>query len=201
MHPESTRPSLLARLRDARDAAAWSEFDASYRDLIRRYCARSGLQAADTEDVCQIVLMALTSSLQGFRFDPARGRFRSYLGRITKNAIHQQRARPKNASRSLEQCVQETLAAPEDGAIEQAWDEEWSRHHLRRAMCALRESCKPESLAVFERLLRGESIEAVAATSGMTSQAVHKVKQRIGERLRLEVERQVRDEELPGGSA
>ena len=94
MHPESTRPSLLARLRDARDAAAWSEFDASYRDLIRRYCARSGLQAADTEDVCQIVLMALTSSLQGFRFDPARGRFRSYLGRITKSAIHQQRARP-----------------------------------------------------------------------------------------------------------
>jgi len=197
VQPRSTRVSLLSRLRDPADAAAWQEFDEAYRDLIRRYCARSGLQAADTEDVCQIVLLALARALPGFRFDRSRGRFRDYLGRVVRNAIHQHRARPRGVAKSLEECVEHALAAPSDAAVEQAWEEEWSHHHLRRAMRAVRASVKPESLAVFERLLGGESIESVAAACGMTTDAVHKVKQRVGERLRVEVERQVHDEELP----
>jgi RNA polymerase sigma factor (sigma-70 family) len=165
--------------------------------LIRRYCVRSGLQAADTEDVCQLVLLAMTHALPSFRFDPARGRFRNYLGRIIRSAIYQQRACPRGAPRSLEGSMQELLIASNDDSVDQAWEQEWVRHHLRRAMSAVRTQCKPESLDVFERLLGGESIEGVAAACGLTTEAVHKIKQRIGQRLRVEVERQVRDEELP----
>jgi len=197
---EQTSPSLLSRLRDPANAVAWQEFDDKYRDLFRRYCTRSGLQAADTEDVCQLVLLALTRSLKTFRFDPARGRFRSYLGRIVKNAIHQQRARPRSEPRALEDSMLEALATPSDAPLEQAWEDEWFQHHLRRAMRTIRTSSKPESLAVFERLLQGESVETAAAASQMTTEAVHKIKQRVGERLRLEVERQVRDEEFSDGA-
>jgi RNA polymerase sigma factor (sigma-70 family) len=194
---ESTRPSLLSRLRDPQDAAAWREFDEKYRDLLRRYCGRHGLQAADTEDVCQTVFLALTRSLSTFRFDPARGRFRNYLGSMVANAIRQQRSGAKKAARTLEDSVLEVLATPQGEAIEAAWEEEWSHHHLRRAMHTLRTQVKPESLAAFERLLQGESIADVALACQMTAEGVHKIKQRIGERLRAEVERQVLEEELP----
>jgi hypothetical protein len=45
-----TPASLLSRVRDHEDTAAWSEFDVRYRDRIIRYALRRGLQAHDAED-------------------------------------------------------------------------------------------------------------------------------------------------------
>jgi RNA polymerase sigma-70 factor (ECF subfamily) len=189
----STRPSLLERLRDPRDEAAWREFDEQYRELLMRYCVRSGLNAADGDDICQIVFAALVRTMPTFRFDPARGRFRSYLGRMVTNAILQQRARG-SAPASLDRAVLELLAAPEV-ALETTWEEEWTNHHLRRALATLRRQTQPGTMEAFERLLAGKSVAEVAQELHMTTDGVHKIKQRIGERLREEVERQVREED------
>jgi RNA polymerase sigma-70 factor (ECF subfamily) len=194
----STHPSLLARLRDPRDELAWREFEARYRDLIRRYCRRRGLQVADAEDVCQLVFLALARSMPGFRFDPERGRFRDYLGRIVQNAITRHVSRPRRDARVLDNAVLQDLVPERDAAVEPSWTDEWVRHHFRLAMRTVRIDCKPESLAVFERLMAGESVPDVAQAFDTTPAAVHKIKQRIGERLRREIQLQTRDEELPG---
>ena len=76
----TTHPSLLSRVRDTDDVAAWHEFEARYGDLILRYCRARRVQHADAEDVRQLVMIGLASSLRSFTYDPARGRFRSYLG-------------------------------------------------------------------------------------------------------------------------
>jgi RNA polymerase sigma factor (sigma-70 family) len=196
--PETTHPTLLARVRDPRDAAAWREFEERYRDLIRRYCRARGLQTADAEDVSQLVLLALARALQSFRFDPARGRFRSYLGRVVDNAIRRHVARPAGAADLLETSVMDALCAVGEEARDEVWEREWMQHHLRLAMRAVRSECKPESLALFERLLSGESVADAAASTGATTEAVYKVQQRIRERLRERIAQQVRDEELPG---
>ena len=99
---DTTHPSLLARVRDPADAAAWHEFEARYRDLIRRYCRRRGLQTADAEDVGQLVMLALARALQHFTFDRSRGRFRDYLGRVVNNAIQRHLSRPTQAPRLLD---------------------------------------------------------------------------------------------------
>src|SRR5437868_6432315 len=53
-----TRPSLLLRLRDARDGVAWSEFVEVYAPLVYGYARKQGLQDADAADVTQEVLRA-----------------------------------------------------------------------------------------------------------------------------------------------
>jgi RNA polymerase sigma factor (sigma-70 family) len=195
MASETTHPSLLSRLRDPEDEKAWREFDARYRELIRRFGKRRGLQVADAEDVAQIVLLALSRSMRNFRLDPARGRFRDYLGRVVKNAIQRQISRPSRQARVLDVSVVDALADPGTDPLEPAWLDEWRKHHLRLAMRAVREAFKPDSLAVFERLLTGASVAEAAAAFGTTPEAVQKIKQRVGQRLREEIERQVRDEE------
>lgn len=57
-----TRPTLLARVQRA-DDDAWLEFAGIYGSLIIRYCRRSGLQLADAEDICQIILAKLARAL------------------------------------------------------------------------------------------------------------------------------------------
>ena len=196
MSSDSTRPSLLSRLRDGKDDVAWREFEARYRDLILRFCRRRGLQAADAEDVCQLVLLALARSMRLFRYDPSRGRFRDYLARVTRNTIHHLLQCPERDLRLLDSSVLDALTTSLDGEVDPAFEDEWTQHHFRLAMSAVRARSRPASLAVFERLLAGESVSTVALDLHMTEEAVHKIKQRIGERLRQEIEKQVRDEEL-----
>ena len=50
-------------------------------------------------------------------------------------------------------------------------------------------------MEVFDRLLSGASIGQVAEEFDMTTQAVHKIKQRIRDRLRSAVTSQIEDEE------
>jgi RNA polymerase sigma-70 factor (ECF subfamily) len=193
---ETTHPSLLSRVRDPADAAAWREFEARYRDLIRRYCRRCGLQTADAEDVGQLVMLALARALQRFRFDPARGRFRDYLGRVVHNAIRRHLARPTQAPGLLDTAVLDLLTATKAEERDETWESEWRQHHLRLAMLAVRAECAPASLSVFELLLSGASVEAVAAQSGLTAVAVYKIKQRMRDRVSERIEQQIRDEEF-----
>ena len=53
-----TRASLLVRLRDPRDEAAWVEFIDLYGALVYNYARKQGLQDADAADLGQEVLQA-----------------------------------------------------------------------------------------------------------------------------------------------
>ncbi|MCA9727716.1 MAG: sigma-70 family RNA polymerase sigma factor [Candidatus Eisenbacteria bacterium] len=190
----TTQPSLLLKLRNTDDQAAWHRFDARYGHLIVAYARRRGLNLADAEDVRQIVFLNLVRSMPQFRFQPDRGRFRSYLGRVVGNVIERVRQRPYRRVEVLE--VDERVASiPDlDQPLDGVWHREWENHHLRRALAAVRKGLDPRSVDVFERLLQGVPVARVAEDSGMTVEAVHKIKQRIRDRLKQRVAMQLAEE-------
>ena len=192
---DSTRASLLSRVRDASDGDSWREFDELYRDLVVRYARRQGLQAADAEDVCQLVMLGLSRSLRGFEYRPERGRFRDYLGRVVYNAI----ARFRRGWRPTEVVGDELLEAvvsAEDGELDEVWEQEWTSYHFRRAMAACADRFEPQSLAIFERLVAGSTTAEVAAAFDVSVEAVYKIRTRVRERLMMQIEQQVREEDL-----
>jgi RNA polymerase sigma-70 factor (ECF subfamily) len=83
----ATRHTLIARLGDRTDGAAWSEFVALYEPLIRRLAQRKGLQDADAGDLCQEVFRVVAGAIDRFDPDPALGSFRGWLSRITRNLL------------------------------------------------------------------------------------------------------------------
>lgn len=194
---EPTRQSLLGRLRDSADEAAWREFDATYRELLVRFCRRAGLQAADAEDVRQTVMLSLSRALPEFAYRPERGRFRDFLFAVVRNAVRKHWARQDRHGEVLfsDATAVGAAAVPADVAAELTWNTEWMLHHYRRAMERIRATFERESVEVFDSLLEGVSGEEVARRRGMTPAAVYKVKQRIRDRLRELIERQLRDEE------
>ncbi len=187
---DTTRISLLERLRDAEDAGAWREFDTRYRDLVLRYCRACGLQAADSEDVHQAVLMSLARSMNGgFVYDRKRGRFRRYLGRAVRNEVirfHRRRAA------TPDELAGDCMA---DDVEDERWEREWQNHHLRLALRALRQRHAPNHMHVFDRLLDGETVEGIAQTSGFSVDAVYKIKQRVRRRLEEQILEQIREED------
>ena len=195
MGPETTQPSLLSRVRNPADDAAWREFDAKYRDLILRYCRARGLQTADAEDVRQIAMANLAKSLRSFEYRPARGRFRGYLGQVVRSAVSRHFRRPDESARALDTDVLATVEADDAGQADDLWEREWVRHHYRLAMQAVRTVFDPKSVQIFDRLLAGDAVGQVATDFQTTAQAVHKVKQRIRDRLKELIMRQIKEED------
>src|SRR6516162_7026027 len=117
----TTRPSLVLRLRDLEDQAAWAEFLEIYEPFVYRLARKKGLQDADARDLCQDVFRAVASAIERWDPDPAKGRFRAWLFRITRNLLvnflASQRRHPRGSGSS---SVQEMLEAQpsEDGQAE-----------------------------------------------------------------------------------
>lgn len=195
MAPETTRASLLSRLRKDGDEESWREFDRSYHELVLRYARRRGLQTEDAEDVRQAVMVRLAKSLPGFRYDPSVGRFRDYLRRFVHNEVVRLVERNARAAEGAGDALEELAGAREDGGDE-LWEAEWRAHHLRRAMARAESAFDPETLGVFARILAGESPEAIAAGRGTSVGAVHKAKQRVRDYLSERVAEQVAREEF-----
>ena len=66
MQPSTTetRASLILRLPNADDVAAWEEVLSIYSPLVRRLAISQGMQAADADDLVQIVFSAMSRSVE-----------------------------------------------------------------------------------------------------------------------------------------
>ena len=82
-----TRPSLLIRVRNPADQAAWQEFVEIYRPVILRIAQHKGMQAADAEDIAQEVLVAVAKAVEQREHDAKRAKFRTWLHRVANNII------------------------------------------------------------------------------------------------------------------
>ena len=82
-----TRASLLARLGDPEDRAAWRQFVELYGGLVYGFARRNGLQDADAADLTQEVFLAVAQAAGRFHYDPRRGTFRGWLYAVTRKQI------------------------------------------------------------------------------------------------------------------
>ncbi|MEZ6094556.1 MAG: sigma-70 family RNA polymerase sigma factor [Pirellulaceae bacterium] len=80
-----TRASLLLRLRNAEDVAAWDDFMSIYSPVIYRVALKRGLQPADAENLVQEVITAVSISLEHWLERIDRGGFRAWLFTIARN--------------------------------------------------------------------------------------------------------------------
>ena len=92
----STRASLLVRLRDPRDGAAWREFVDLYGPLVYGYARKQGLQDADAADLTQDVLGAVAGAVGRLEYDPQRGASRNWLFTVVRRKLSNWRKARKN---------------------------------------------------------------------------------------------------------
>lgn len=83
----NTSASLLIRIRDSSDKESWGVFEEIYAPIVRAYCRRRGFQNSDVEDITQEVMVKVCQSIRKFEYDPAIGKFRSWLATITANQL------------------------------------------------------------------------------------------------------------------
>jgi RNA polymerase sigma-70 factor (ECF subfamily) len=183
-----TRPSLLLRIRDQQDAEAWQTFVQVYAPLIYGYCRHRRLQEADAADVAQEVLARVARSIRSFQYDPARGRFRDWLGRITLNEVVRFVERTKRPGRGAGGEAQADLEQCESPELDSAWAEQFHAHLLDTAMERVRTEFEPGTWHAFELVwLEDRPAPEVARSLRQPIEKVYVAKSRVLKRLREEV--------------
>jgi RNA polymerase sigma-70 factor (ECF subfamily) len=184
----ATQPSLLVRLRDARDREAWARFVDLYAPVVYRFARRRGLQDADAADLTQTVLLQVARAIGGFDYDPARGSFRGWLFTLVSNQLRKAfgRSRPggRGSGDTDVQRLLEAEPAPAEDPLE-SWEGAWRRQTFAWAAAQVRASCGERTWRAFwQTAALGRPGKEVAAELGMTPAAVYLAKGRVMARLK-----------------
>jgi RNA polymerase sigma-70 factor (ECF subfamily) len=177
-----TRVSLLARVRNLGDGQSWDEFHALYRPLIFGYLRGLKIRESDADELTQEVFCRLMVSLPKFRLDHRRGRFRTYLWRLTYNTLVDQARRRAARNRAEEEWVRRFSEADdsEGRELEETFIWRHRKRILEVVLPEVRKATSPRAWACFEgRLVHRRPAAELAAELGIRSEAVYVYASRV----------------------
>lgn len=176
-----TPASLLFRLRQPEETAAWGRFVDLYTPLLFRWARQLGLQDSDAADLVQDVFLILWRKLPEFEYDSGRS-FHAWLKTLFLNR-HRSRQRARGvAPRELES---QDLAADSHG---DSVDPEDTRYLIRQAFRLIEQEFSPLHQRAFRAyVLEEHAPEEVARKLGISPGTVYGIKSKILSRLRQEL--------------
>lgn len=187
----TTRVSLLLRLRDSQDHAAWLEFVSLYEPATYRLLRQQGLQDADAQEIVQQLFMAVSRNID--RWDPSkeRGSLRGWLRRTARNLVvnwlKQRQRRAIATGDSNLQAMLDMLPAESDPETAE-FDLELRRAMFHRASECVQGEVRPATWQAFwETAVSGTSVAEAAKKLEMTVGAVRVAKCRVLARLQTVV--------------
>ncbi|MEO1524897.1 MAG: sigma-70 family RNA polymerase sigma factor [Planctomycetota bacterium] len=187
-----TSETLIGRVRDPSDRAAWETFEQLYRPVIFRTARAKGLQHSDALDLVQQVLFSVSSAISRYERRGDETRFRHWLSRITRNAILKAltRGAPDRAAGGSDVLdVLSTVANEESAETESLIQLEYRRELFQRAAEQVRGEVAESTWAAFEfTVLQGRSIEAASSSLGLPVGSIYAARSRVMRRLRNAVQ-------------
>lgn len=185
-----TRNSLLLRIQDSGNQQAWEEFAELYRPVIVRLARQKGLQPADADDLAQQVLWNVAGAIERWEPDSQRARFRTWLRKITENAILNAltRRKPDQAGRGEADVV---LSEQAVSSTDAAWIKtEFRREIFQRAATAIRSEFAPATWQAFwMTAVEGVPVDDAVSQLKSTRASVYAARSRVMKRLKKEVEK------------
>ena len=182
----NTRPTLLESLREGTDPQAWEEFFGRYWPLIYGYAKQGGCSDHTAEDIVQDVLATVFQQRGIFRYDPQRGRFRSWLGTVVRNKLAEHHRRPNQRIRPRGGNSQATgVWQNADGdSPEAAWEAAFEKNLLTVLLDVLQAEMAPQRFQAFELFVFSDlSASKVAEITGLTRHGVYNARRAAFKRL------------------
>jgi RNA polymerase sigma-70 factor (ECF subfamily) len=180
----TTPITLLDRLREGPDDAAWDRFVELYTPILLGWARRQGESPEDAADLVQEVFIALVESLSSFRRQGSGG-FRRWLKTILLNKARDCRRRRARTAKALAQRPAREDLPDNADLFEEA---DFRQELARRALRLMQAEFTPTTWkACWETLVRGRPIDEVAGELDISENAVYLARCRVLRRLRQEL--------------
>lgn len=178
---DTTRPSLLVRIRNHEDSAAWTTFDDIYRPMLQRFALACGLNPVDAEEVAQQCLTAIQEHIGSFEYDPEKGRFKAWLRTIVNNKVRN--LLRDRRDRQAESRQFNELPTQEDSP-EEVFEKLWMQEHLWHCLRELQKDVEEKTYKAFQYYVIDQwPIERVCQELNMKANHVYTIKWRMTEKV------------------
>ena len=181
----STRATLLERLSDGSNALAWDEFFSHYWPTIFGFAQRRGCSQHTAEEIVQEVMLTIFQRRDVYQYDPARGRFRNWLGTVVRNKVAEHRRRPANRLRGAGGDLGKgVLDQADDQTPADDWEAAFESGLLLALLDVVRREGNARAYLAFELVtLEGLPGSEAGRLTGLSRNAVYKANKRVIQRL------------------
>ncbi len=180
MNTTRTDPDLIASIANGENHDAWREFEAWYAPIVRSFCISRGMPRQDADDIAQEVFLRLSQSSIATRYDPQRGRFRSYLFQVTRSAV---------SSSSRQHPQWKSIDFSESPSCVNEWNKAWKSECIRRALLHVERTSSTSAKQILNLSMRGQNPAEISDALGVSVESVYKSRQRIRERIESTIRR------------
>lgn len=173
---DTTRASLLIRIRDLDDVESWREFHELYSPLLYRYARARGLNHDEAEEIRSSCLETLVTHIREFDYSAGKGGFKAWLRRMVLNRVID--LKRKLTPKQLDSQEMEQNQAPEM-TPDEIFDEQWKLSHLKYCLGIVQTLIPEKTYQAFEMLANDVSVTDVCDQLEMNSNQVYKAKSKV----------------------
>jgi RNA polymerase sigma factor (sigma-70 family) len=190
-----TRRSLLERLKNWEDQESWNLFFNTYWRLVYSIAIRAGLSATEAGDVVQDTMITVARKMPEFNYDPAIGKFRSWLIKTTTFRIgdqfrKRQKALQQPAATATEGRTATIERVPDSASVnlDKICEEEWENNLFYLAVEKLKTQISAKHFNMFDlNVLKNWPARKVADTLKVNIALVHLTKHRALKLIKKEI--------------
>ncbi|MCC9600127.1 sigma-70 family RNA polymerase sigma factor [Stieleria sp. JC731] len=185
-NPE-TRPSLIVRLPDHGDQAAWWAFVEIYEPFLRHFSRRRGVPESHVNDAVQQILIAIAKSVEGFQDDGKAASFRRWLGTVARHEVIKYMTKMRR--HGVPAGGTETLRSLESIADQSELSYQYEHELIVWAASKVRGEFSESSWQAFwQTVICQRSVDAVAREFDLSRGAIYMARARILKRIRAQIE-------------
>jgi RNA polymerase sigma-70 factor (ECF subfamily) len=181
----TTRASLLIRVKNPRDTQAWAQFYDLYGPLLYRYARAKGLSHEDAEDVQSTCYEQIVRQIRHFDYDRQKGGFKAWLRTLVARRVTdllRKHREPVADSQDIR------AASDPEPAPDELWEQHWKLQHLRYCVEQVRDLVSPDTFQAFQMLIQeGSSVPNVCERLGWNANQVYKAKARVLQLVRQQM--------------
>jgi len=191
-----TRYTLIGRALDLNNQDAWAELHAYYSKLIYHLLATLSVPAEYKDEVHQLVMIKLVSSLK--RYSSEKGKFRAWFTTLVKNELFSFYRKQKTFVNSMSPLDDHTMQnlMLEESDFDHLVDQEWKNHITQVAIERLRLKFRGNAIQIFELGSQGVSTEEICEKLNLSTSTVYTLRKRVKRYLYSEAESIIADTEL-----
>ena len=199
-----TRLSLLSRIKDWDDRDGWQQFYDTYSHLIFGVALSAGLNHEEAEEVLQETVLTVAKKLRAdtgqepaFKYDPAKGSFKSFLFHTTRWKITDQFRKRVPLDRKPTRRDIRTNRTPTEARIpdpnndfEAKFDQDYRQTIQEAALERVKHTVKAKHYQVYDLyVLKQWPVAKVAQVLGLNAGQIFVAKHRILALMKKEVQR------------
>ena len=185
---ETTRSSVIRAVANTENEAAWQRLFDLYAGFVFSIARSKGLRPEDADDIVQVVFADLARNLPAFKYDRAKGKFRSYLTGLVHWRVTD-RLKSGKRDTGLKVAFWEEAKAAAYSAEDEAFSErEWQAAALEEALRRIKPDVRPEHYAAFvASAVEGQDTESVMRLYSVSRDNLYQIRKRLTEKLRKTV--------------